>query len=356
MATDKKIKLGAICFANDGGLGAQTRRLAKMLNPDIVMVIDSSVFSKNKQKHFEWYAEYDHFIVEGLPGNLAVQAFLQNLTHAFVVENPYNFGLIHWGHEQGTKIFIQSNYEFCDNLDKPWLPVPDKFLMPSHWMIDDMEKRFGEDRVQYLPPPINPNEFTKAREQNLKRRGKKRFLHLIGTAAMQDRNGTLDLIDSLKLTTGDFEVVVRSQQPLSMDVYLDDPRVTYEVNNWAENYELYTDFDALLLPRRWGGLCLPMNEALMSGLPVLMTQITPNKEILPSKWVTQSSKVGSFMSRAEIPYYSVDHKAYAKLIDFFSQMNDEKMLNEKATAFILGSENFSEESLKPKYLQLFDDR
>lgn len=349
-------KVGLIAFCNDGGLGAQTRRLAKMLKPDVVMVIDSSGFSKNKQKHYEWYAEFNHFIVEGLPGNNAIELFLQNLTHAFVVENPYNFGLVYWGQKQGTKIFVQSNYEFCENLSKPWLPVPDKFLMPSHWMVDDMEKRFGKDKVGYLPPPIDPAEFEKARDVNFNRRGKKRrFLHLIGTAAMQDRNGTLDLIDSIKLTKTDFELVIRSQHPLSMDIYLDDPRVTYEVNNWAENWELYSDFDALLLPRRWGGLCLPMLESLMSGLPVLMSDITPNKEILPSRWLAPANRMGTFMAQSEIPYYSVGHGIYAELIEQFTKMSEEVVLQERKNAFEIALNNFSVDALKPKYLELFDN-
>lgn len=37
----------------------------------------------------------------------------------------------------------------------------------------------------------------------------------------------------------------------------------------------------MILPRKYAGLCLPMNEALMSGLPVIMTDIEPNNVILP---------------------------------------------------------------------------
>lgn len=348
-------KIGLIAFANDGGLGAQTRRLAKMLNPDIVMVIDAAGFSQNKQRHFEWYKDYKYFVVSGLPGNQPVKLFLQNLTHVFCVENPYNFGLVHWGQEQGTKIFVQSNYEFCDNVYQPWLPVPDKFLMPSYWMIDDMKERFG-DRVEYLPPPIDPREFDSPREVNFKRRGKKRFLHIIGTAAAEDRNGTFDLIDALKLTTEDFEVVIRSQHPLSMDVYLDDPRVTYEVGGLAQNWELYQDFDALLLPRRWGGLCLPMNEALMAGLPVLMPNITPYREVLPKQWLAPASQRGTFKSKVgEIPLHSVNHGIYAELIEQFAKMSDEEMLQSKTIAFGIGVKNYSPEALMKRYLELFDD-
>lgn len=354
---NKTKKVGMICFANDGGLGSQTRRLAKLINPDVIMVINSSGFSKNKTQHYEWYEwHHNYFVVDGMPGNKAIQIFLQNLTHAFVVENPYNFGLVYWGQKQGTKILCQSNYEFCENLDKPWLPTVDKFLMPSHWMMDDMIERFGADRVQYLPPAIDPAEFTEARETNMKRTGKKRFLHLIGTAAMQDRNGTFDLLDAIKLTKGDFDLVIRSQHPLSMDVYLDDPRVSYEVNNLGGNFELYKDFDVLLLPRRWGGLCLPMHEALMSGLPVLMTNITPQKEILPDNWLVPASRVGAFMARSEIPYYSAFPEIHANMIDTFAMMSDWVILEEKRKAFDLATRNYSFDALRDKYLALFNDR
>ena len=349
-------KVGLIAFANDGGLGAQTRRLYKLIKPDVVMVIDASGFSKNKQKHFEWYEDApNYFIVEGLPGNKAVELFLQNLTHVFVVENPYNFGLVYWGQKQGTKIYCQSNYEFNQNLDQPWLPVVDKFLMPSHWMIPDMVERFGADRVAYLPPAIDPVEFAEARETNLKRTGKKRFLHLIGTAATQDRNGTLDLLEAIKLTKEDFELVIRSQHPLSMDVYLDDPRVMYEVDNWPTNQDLYKGFDALLLPRRWGGLCLPMHEALFSGLPTLMTCITPQKEVLPRTWLAPASQKGTFTARTEIPFYSVNFGMYAELIDQFVKKSDEEMLAEKSRAVDIAVSNYSFDALREKYLALFDN-
>jgi len=348
-------KLGLVAFANDGGLGAQTRRLAHMLKPERVMVINSSGFSSNKEQHFEWYKEYDSFIVNGFPNNTDIKSFLPNLTHVLVAENPYNFGLIYWGQQQGTKIFVQSNYEFCDNLAQPWLPVPDKFLMPSHWKIKEMEELFGKDRVQYLPPPIDPQEFSKALGVNLKRSGKKRFLHIIGTPATVDRNGTFDLLDSIKLAKGDFELVIKTQHPLSMDVFLDDPRVKYEIDNIKDNNDLYEGFDALLLPRRWGGLCLTMCEALFSGLPVLMSDISPNKEILPASWLTPSTPMGRFPARTLIDFYSVDHQMYADKIDLFASMSYSQLGGIKRQAYDIGLENFSEEAVKSKYSALFNN-
>jgi hypothetical protein len=47
---------------------------------------------------------------------------------------------------------------------------------------------------------------------------------------------------------------------------VEDHRVKFDFGDPDDQAELYTDFDALILPQRYGGLCLPMNEALLSGL------------------------------------------------------------------------------------------
>ena len=348
------VKVGLIAFANDGGLGAQTRRLAQMLNPDRVLVIDSSGFSPNRKQHFDWYKPYNHFICTGFPSNSDVKAFLPGLTHIFTVENPYNFGLVYWGQEQGAKIYCQTNYEFCDNLDKPWLPVPDKFLMPSYWKLEEMEKRFGKDRVMHLPPPIDPEEFANAAMVNLNRTGKKRFLHVIGTLASRDRNGTLDLLQAVKLSKSDFELVIRTQHPLPVEYFLDDPRVAYEYNSFEKNEDLYYDFDALFLPRRWGGLSLTTNEALMSALPVYMTDISPNNNFLNSSWLVKAEKKEVMQTRAAVDVYSVDIEALAKKLDEVASLSDGDMVQEKIWALTLGESNFSMEVIKPQYQELIE--
>jgi len=345
-------KLGLIVFANDGGLGNQTRRLAKMLKPERVLVIDSSGFSRNVVQHYDWYKKFEYFICNGFPNNNDVQKFIPNLTHILTAENPYNFNLVWYAQKQGTKIICQSNYEFCDNLDKPYLPIPDKFLMPSYWKLEEMQEQFGKDRVMYLPPPIDPHELQKARGVNLKRKGKKRFLHIIGTSATVDRNGTLDLLNAVQLTKSDFELVIKTQHPLQVEYFLDDSRVTYEIDNVEDINDLYSGFDALLLPRRWGGLSLTTNEALMSGLPVIMSDISPNNQLLPKEWLVPAVSKGKFSARSPIEFYSVDHQAYADKIDWLVKQD---LFAMKANASVIGEMNFDMKVLKPKYLDLFNN-
>jgi glycosyltransferase involved in cell wall biosynthesis len=78
-----------------------------------------------------------------------------------------------------------------------------------------------------------------------------------------------------------FELVIKSQEPLKP--LLRDPRIRWDSSDPDDRAGLYEGLDALILPHRYGGLCLPMNEALTSGLPVIMSNMSPNDAILPQE-------------------------------------------------------------------------
>ena len=95
-----------------------------------------------------------------------------------------------------------------------------------------------------------------------------------------------------------------------------------------------------------------MNEALLSGLPVFMTDISPNNKILPSEWLVSSHFVKNFMAKVGIELYEVDPRKLAKTIDkYFSQSDLSK---DKERAFNIGYDNFSAAELKQKYIDLID--
>ena len=62
---------------------------------------------------------------------------------------------------------------FCDYLTGAERPLPTKFLAPSTWKLDVMQKRFG-DRVVLLTPPTFPSDFASARLANHGRIGRHR--------------------------------------------------------------------------------------------------------------------------------------------------------------------------------------
>jgi glycosyltransferase involved in cell wall biosynthesis len=177
-----------------------------------------------------------------------------------------------------------------------------------------------------------------------------RLLHIGGKKAARDRNGTETVIEMLKYSKADYELVIKTQTPL--DIKCDDPRLTIDTGNPENREEMYDGYDAMLLPRRYAGLCLPMNEALISGLPVFMTNLMPNSAILPPEWLIKAEKIDQFRAKSMIDVHAGDPKQLAKIVDNY--MNMRRRGDMKKKALNIGLENFSAEVLKPKYLEIFN--
>lgn len=346
--------LGLVVFSNNSGLGNQSRRLAQFMKPEQVLLIDSTSFSKNTEQHPEWYDGFTGYISKGFPNKKTVDTFLRGLTHLYIIENPLNWYMLDLAKHWNIKTYIASNYEFCDNLNQSQLPLPDKFLMPSYWMVEDMKNRFGDDRVEYLPPPLFLQDFVKAREYNLDRKRKRRFLHVIGTLAAEDRNGTKLLLEALKYTDADFELVIKSQHDLPADYFTQDRRVKYMIGNEPEVENIYYDFDGMIIPRRFGGLCLPMCEALACALPVIMPDISPNNQVLPKEWLVSADQVGKIRTRTEIPLFNANVLQLAQKITDFVNLSDNKLLDMKLSAVVIADLQYSPASLEVRYNKLWN--
>lgn len=343
--------LGIIAFANQSGLGYQTKRLVELIKPERVIVIDSSPFSKNTKQNFHWYQNFNGYKIKGFPRDYEVDVFLKGLTHIFMCENPLNFRILSKSRELGIKSFVQVNFEFCDNYANPAFPEPDYFIMPSYWKIPEMKERYGEERVIYLPPPLSMQEFSSTRDVNLKRSGeRKKFLHIVGTLAAYDRNGTIDLLKSLQHIDADFSLTIRSQQPLPDEYMTHDYRVAYKIGSDEEPDQIYKDYDALILPRRYAGLCLPVNEALASALPVVMPDISPNNQLLPDEWLVEGYKWERFMARVPIDAYKVNPEELALRIESFVEKD---LTEDKLTALEIAHQQFSYNSLEGAYNKLW---
>jgi glycosyltransferase involved in cell wall biosynthesis len=338
--------LGVVVRADDGGLAFQTAALCRMLQPARVLIIDSRAFNgAGVKQHPERFAAYDSMITNGFPTDDECHRFLDGLTHVLTCETPYNFELFAEAERRGIKTFLQHNHEFCDYLTGSEHPLPSKFLAPSTWKLDALQKRFG-DRVVLLPPPTFPSDFTSARLANQGRTGRRRFLHVVGKPAAGDRNGTMLLMYAMQRSRADFELVVKSQAPL--EPIIKDKRITWDSSAPDDQWLLYAGFDALIMPRRYGGLCLPCNEGLTSGLPLIMSNTSPNDALLPTDWLVPGAFNGGFTSRVPIPYFNVNIAALAQKLDQWAAMPDEAIDQHKARAIEL-AQQWDPEVLRPQY-------
>tara|TARA_B100001250_G_scaffold410130_1_gene435942 strand:+ start:49 stop:1137 length:1089 start_codon:yes stop_codon:yes gene_type:complete len=344
------MRVGLIARSDKTGLGNQTRNLARMLRPDEVMLIDSSVFNRNEQ-YPEAYATYSVMDIKGFPTNQEVIEWLRGLDVVVTCEIFYNRLFVDLARQMGVKTINQYNWEFADYLISPELAKPDMLVSPSHWHINEARRIWHN--VEYLPTPVFVDDFNEVREHNSTRTGKKRFLHIMGRSAANDRNGTQDVIQAMRYSRGDFELVIKTQGKQDELINkFNDPRITVDTSSPENEVELYRGFDALIMPRRYGGQCLPMSEALCAGMPVIMTMIPPNDTILPRHWLIPSKHDGRFMARTLIDLYTVNHYDLGHRMDLWANKD---LRDDKVIAYNIGYREFSNYELEQKWDNLINE-
>jgi glycosyltransferase involved in cell wall biosynthesis len=274
--------------------------------------------------------------------------FLGDVDVVLSCETFYDQNFIRFANKRGVKTILQYNYELFGHLSNPELPLPTILLSPSLWQIETIQSMFGDrTKVIHLPPPTTPELFTTAKDNNTSK-SHNRLLHIAGKKAAKDRNGTETVINMLKHSKADYELVIKSQSEIITNVT--DSRLKIEIGNPENREDLYNGFDAMVLPRRYAGLCLPMNESLLSGLPVFMTNVSPNNQILPQDWLVDSDSIGSIRTKVRINLFEANNVLLAQTIDKYMSLNDKT--NYKKQAYELGFNNFAPTALKEKYLEL----
>jgi glycosyltransferase involved in cell wall biosynthesis len=316
------------------------------------MLIDSTFFNGNEQ-HPEIYKDYKCSFIEGFPTDEQVILWLEGLDVVITCEIFYNMRFVDIANKMGVKTINQYNWEFADYLRVPTLTRPTILVSPSKWNLERAKNLWGN--VEYLPTPVFVDDFAKVRETNMSRvfgQTRPRFLHIMGRQAMNDRNGTNDLLRAMRYSNDDFELVIKHQSGQIDNSILWDDRVTFDSSSPENEVDLYKNFDAMILPRRYAGQCLPMTEALCAGLPVIMTDVSPNNEILPQFWCVPSHLTGRFMARTWVDMYTVNHAELGQKLDVLARKD---LRSDKIKAYNIGYSEYSDKVLKEKWEKLIED-
>lgn len=335
--------LGLIARADRSGLGVQSLEFFRAMKPDRVLVINVGHMADagehcNKTTDLSLYP--GAMIFNGWqPGRLVFQKFLAGLDTVFSCETFYSDELPHLARSMGVRSVLQPNFEFL----RPWIN-PDLWAAPSLWRYDEIP-----ERKIHLPVPIATDRFT-PRELPTKAAN---FLHVVGRPAVHDRNGTTDLLDALTHVRSDITVTLRCQNANHINELVNQRQIPANVDikidtsDTANYWDLYTTGDVLVLPRRYGGLSLPVNEALGAGMPVIMTDISPNNTWLPAEWLVPASKIDEFHAMTRVDVYRAQTLGLASKIDAFATDSDFYGCA-KTQAAQLGKQ-YSWENLKPEY-------
>jgi len=340
------MRIGLIAFSTDTGLGNQTYEFYKHMKPAKTLLVDLSEYNHMETHHDRFP---DAQIVKGIPNCNAMAWLLDGIDLVFVCETPLNYCIMEKAKAAGVPVVLQYNYEFLDYLNQPQLLPPAVLAAPTWWHKDDVIARNIAPVVDLFVPVnderIRPREITVCRT----------IFHIAGKQAIHDRNGTETFIRAALKCGSKFKYIIYAQQ-------LDDgtkrliskaqQSIDLQVIENLANYEdMYAEGDVLVLPRKYGGLCLPMQEALAAGIPVIMPDVSPNEQRLPAQWLVKAKKAGSFMARTEIDIYETDPNFLAFKMCEFADETFMRWSNQEAVALGKG---LSWEHAIPQYKAIFE--
>ncbi|MGW8178316.1 MAG: hypothetical protein ACWGQW_06060, partial [bacterium] len=201
-----------------------------------------------------------------------VDEFLEDLDLVFTCETPYSFYLLKKAREMGVKTIQQYNFEFLDYLHFKDLPRPDLLAAPSPWRMDFVRQQLPSQKLIHLPVPVNRELLPYKKRTHLSK-----ILHTAGTPAMEDRNGTYVIAEAMKHVKSPVTLEIKTQKALNVE----GDNINVDHSDYPNYFDLYGDEDAYAMPRKFGGLCLPINEAMSVGMPVIASKVDPQTTWIP---------------------------------------------------------------------------
>lgn len=322
------MKIGLIARADNTGIGIQTWEFFRHMKPDKTLVVDISFLNKNPQFRDRYPGEGVTFC--GWPQRSDFATFLEGLDVVFVVESPYDYHFYAMAREANVRTVVQYNWEYIDYVPNVRnLPLPDLFAAPTPWHYDDLPY----ENKMLLPVPVD-----RERCAFKKRVDPTKFLHIAGKPVSHDRNGTEIVLKAVKdVKSPDFRLFVRVQNEQYIPEWKamlepDENRVEFVAEDALNYWDIYDKGNIMLMPRRYAGLCLPANEALSCGMPVIMTDVSPNNELLPPTWLIPAHKIGEFMCHVMVDIHDSDPLDLAKRIDRLCGQTPDNMVLDNITA------------------------
>lgn len=200
-----------------------------------------------------------------------VREFLADLDIVYAAETVYDWRLIHWAREMGVKVVVHGMPEFYKH---GRAGGPSEKDHPTEWWWPTMWRMGLLPSGPWMPVPM-PDHVERV-ASDVERLG---VLHVVGKRAWKDRNGTDIFIQAIRNTSEPMDVTICGidgelpiVQPQGNIRWLMNP------NPRTDRWSMYANQDVLVLPRRYGGLCLPASEAEACGVAVMMPNTQPNDE------------------------------------------------------------------------------
>lgn len=270
------MRVGLIARAEDRGLGHLCWEMARALEPAQVLVVAmgqaANGFTSHPERYMSLGGEVTVMPREDMGGqSRELMRFIRRSDVIYSAETFYDWGFCKRARNEGVRTVCHVMPEFWNHWrDDFHEAAPDAWWLPTPWY----EERFPKG-TPIVPVPVPMDRWPEPVELNKDR--PLRVLHTAGHRAAMDRNGTLAFFAALRKVRADVEVTVISQA--SRLPHPSVPRnVKYRVvlNGARDYWSMYADHDVLVLPRRYGGLSLPVQQAAGAGLALVLPDIEPN--------------------------------------------------------------------------------
>lgn len=317
-------RIGSIIRADNSGLGTLAREFW-----DNGLIQKALIYPNGVYKMFpERFpgARISHLSKED------IDWLLTDIDTLLFFETPFEWDILEKASKKGIKTVIMPMYECLPN---PPPAEPDLWLCPS-----TLDYEIVSGAKEYLPIPINTSRI------KWHRRAKAMvFVHNAGHGGIGFRNGTVELLEAMKMVHSPIKLILRSQ---SFNFKTDDPRVEVRFQNVKDYWDIWGEGDVFIFPEKFNGLSLPIQEAVASGMMVMSTKRKPFSEWLPIEPLLPVSqyhphKISRTISAAYTEPIHIAQKIdewYGKDISHFSDWGRE------------WAEENSWRKLKPKYVEL----
>jgi glycosyltransferase involved in cell wall biosynthesis len=267
--TAANMRVGLVARADDRGLGMMTWEVHRHLHITRTLVVrEPGAEAHGFQPHLDRYRlpTVVTFNAPNLP-EPTVRAWLDGLDVVYGAETWYDERFPRWAAEAGVATVLHAMPEFY----RPEMASTVTWA-PTRWRLDLLP---AGDMTRVVPVPVDPRPIARPHTHEMSRL---RVVHVVGRRAAADRNGTLVLARALPYLR-DCDVRVWCQDR-RLPAMRRPARVGLDVRlgGVADRWSMYEGADVLVLPRRYGGLCLPALEAMACGLAVVMPDCSPNDE------------------------------------------------------------------------------
>ena len=270
-----------------------------------------------------------------------MDAFLDDLDIVFTAETFYNTWLVKRANERKVKTVQQYNFEFLDTTRAA--PQPTLYAAPSMWRFHDVPFH----NKAFLPVPV-----ARDRLPFRQRTGLKTLLHVAGIPAVHDRNGSQLVMEAMRHLPDDVDVKLRVRTQEVIPGKLRDPRIEIVTDRIDRYWKLYGDEDVFVMPRKFGGLCLPLAEAASCGMPTLMSAVDPQIRFLPGRALIPSRVMREFQVRSRIVLHETNAEDIARRITELYRNPDEVAALSRAVDRY--ADSISWDRLKPFYVSTFE--